>query len=191
MHRFYYASYCWSYIVGSERIHALQLLVFFRVTSASVHRVCTDRFPSNFLSWWCHEMETFSALLAICAGNSPVIGEFSAQRPATRSFDVFFDLRLHIRLSKQSWGWWFETLSRPLWRLCNAIWIFALLVQTRHDGSGNWACAERIWSRRLSISTCYILRIMHMARVFICYKRHSFVKLINQCLHMGFYKIGV
>ena len=61
-------------------------------------------------------METFSALLAICAGNSPVPGEFRAQRPVTRSFDVFFDLRLNKRLSKQSWGWWFETLSRPLWR---------------------------------------------------------------------------
>ena len=59
-------------------------------------------------------METFSALLAICAGNSPVPGEFSAQRPVKRSFDVFFDLRLNKRLSKQSWGWWFETLSRPL-----------------------------------------------------------------------------
>ena len=34
----------------------------------------------------------------------------------TRGFDVFFDLRLNKRLSKQSWGWWFETLSRPLWR---------------------------------------------------------------------------
>ena len=36
--------------------------------------------------------------------------------PVTRSFDVFFDLRLNKRLSKQSWGWWLETLSRPLWR---------------------------------------------------------------------------
>ena len=57
-------------------------------------------------------METFSALLAICAGNSPVPGEFPTQRPVTRSFDVFFDLRLNKRLSKQWWGWWLETLSR-------------------------------------------------------------------------------
>ena len=48
-------------------------------------------------------METYSALLALCAGNSPVTGEFSAQRPATQSFDVFFDLRLNKQLSKQSW----------------------------------------------------------------------------------------
>ena len=66
-------------------------------------------------------METFSALLAICAGNSPVPGEFPAQRPVTRSFDVFFDLRLNKRLSKQSGGWWFETLPRSLWRHCNGI----------------------------------------------------------------------
>ena len=53
-------------------------------------------------------METFSALLAICAGNSPVPDEFPTQRPVMRSFDVFLDLRLNKRLSKQSWGWWFE-----------------------------------------------------------------------------------
>ena len=45
-----------------------------------------------FKSWWRHQMETFSGLLAICAGNSPVTGELPAQRPVTRSFDVFFDL---------------------------------------------------------------------------------------------------
>ena len=66
-------------------------------------------------SWWRHQMETFSALLAICAGNSPVPGEFPTQRPVTRSFDVYFDLRPNKRLSKQSWGWWFETLSCSLW----------------------------------------------------------------------------
>ena len=56
---------------------------------------------------------------ALCAGNSPVTGEFSAQRPVTQSFDVFFDLRLNKRLSKQSWGWWTETPSRSLWRHSN------------------------------------------------------------------------
>ena len=51
-------------------------------------------------TWWRHQMETFSALLAICAGNSPVPGESPSQRPVTRSFDVYFDLRLNKRLSK-------------------------------------------------------------------------------------------
>ena len=46
-------------------------------------------------------------------------GDFPTQRPVTRSFDVFFDLRLNKRLSKQPWGWWFETPSWSLWRQCN------------------------------------------------------------------------
>ena len=65
-------------------------------------------------------METLSALLALCAGNSPVPGEFPTQRPVTRGFDVYFDMRPNKRLSKQSLGWWFETLSPPLWRHRNA-----------------------------------------------------------------------
>ena len=57
--------------------------------------------PGRPWSWWRHQMETFSASLAICAENSPVPGEFPAQRPVTRGFDVFFDLRLNKRLNKQ------------------------------------------------------------------------------------------
>ena len=73
------------------------------------------------LRGWRHQMEAFHALLAICAGNSPVPGD---QRPVTRSFDVFFDLRLNKRLSKQSWGWWFETPSRPVWHHCSGTWSY-------------------------------------------------------------------
>ena len=51
------------------------------------------------MSWWRHQMETFSALLAICVGNSPVTGEFPEQSPVMGSFDVFFDLGLNKRLS--------------------------------------------------------------------------------------------
>ena len=98
------------------------------------------------LLWWRHQMETFSALLAIYAGNSPVPGELPAQRPVTRSFHVFFDLRLNKSLSKQSWGWWLRrycahydvivmqleksiTISPLLqmWQVChedNALWYF-------------------------------------------------------------------
>ena len=65
------------------------------------------------------KLKLFPALLAICAVNSPVRSEFPAQGPMTQSFDVFFDLRLNKRLSKQSWGWWSETPPRSLWRQCN------------------------------------------------------------------------
>ena len=59
---------------------------------AGSHKV--TKASQSYNSWWRHQMETFSALLAIYAGNSPVIGEFPAQRPVTRRFDVFFDLHL-------------------------------------------------------------------------------------------------
>ena len=83
-----------------------------RIKSLKLFRL---HFPS-----WRHQMETFSALLTFCAGNSLVTGEFPTQRPVTRSFDVFFDPRLNKQLNKQSRGWWFETPSRSLWRQRNA-----------------------------------------------------------------------
>ena len=70
-------------------------------------------------AWWRHQMETFSALLALCAGNSPVTGEFLSQRPVTRSFHAFYDLRPKKRLRKKWRGWWFEMPSRSSWRHCN------------------------------------------------------------------------
>ena len=70
-------------------------------------------------SWWRHQRETFSALLALCAGNSPINGEFPTQMPVTRSFGVLFVLQLNKRLSKQVWGWWFDTPLRSLCRRCN------------------------------------------------------------------------
>ena len=81
-----------------------------------------------------HQMETCSSLLVICVGNSPGSGEFPAQSPVTRSFDVSFDRCLNKRLRKHSWGWWFETLSRPLWRHCNVNWTsdyFQCIVGSR------------------------------------------------------------
>ena len=55
-------------------------------------------------------------------------GDFTGYRwilrkmPVTRNVDIFFDQRLNRRLIKQSWGWWFETPSRPLWRHCSDTW---------------------------------------------------------------------
>ena len=79
-------------------------------------------------------MEIFSAFLAISAGNSPAIGEFPTQRSVPRSFDVFFDLRMNKRLSKQWWSWGFETPSCPLSRHCN---VTTWKHFTRHFGEGS------------------------------------------------------
>ena len=71
-------------------------------------------------SWWRHQMETFSALLAICSGNSPVSGEFHKGQ-WRGAFMFSLACALNKPLSKQSWVWWFETLSRSLWRHCNVL----------------------------------------------------------------------
>ena len=70
------------------------------------------------LPWWHHQMETFSLLLALSAGNSPVVSPHKG--PVTQSLDVFFDLHLNKRLNKQSSRRWFEMPLRSLWRHYNA-----------------------------------------------------------------------
>ena len=82
-------------------------------------------------------METFSASLAICAGNSPITGEFSSQRAVIWSFDIFFDLCLNKRLSKLSWCWWFETPSRSLWRHSSVVVSLCLVVVILWSFSGS------------------------------------------------------
>ena len=90
-------------------------------------------------------------------GNSPVPGEFPTQRPVMRSFDVFFALRLKKRLSKQSWGWWFETLTRPLWRHRNGNGMMLKNngISTHVKGS-NW-------------NIQYIRRNMHTVFALLCF----------------------
>ena len=91
------------------------------ITRADLHLVrATREVASRIINliWWHHEMETFSALLALCEGKPPVTGWFPPQRSVTRSFDVCFDLRLNKRLSKQSTARCFDTPSCSLWRHC-------------------------------------------------------------------------
>ena len=108
------------------------------------------------LSWWRHQMETFSALLAICAGSSPVTGEFPAQRPVRRSFDVFFDLHLNKRLSEQWWSWWFETPSRPYWRHCSGKKIKEIWVVTTSITKSVYRLSENTNIDRFASSAmCY------------------------------------
>ena len=71
-------------------------------------------------------------------------GEFPAQWPVTRSFDVFFDLGLNKRLSKQPWGWWFETPPWSLWRQCN---------ENRHQICNVFSHLSRPLSPQLNRST--------------------------------------
>ena len=104
-------------------------------------------------SLWHHDMETFSMLLAICAGNSPVPSEFPSQRPVTRSFDVFFDLRPNKRLSKQWWGWWFEMPSSPLWCHCNVKSNWR--GENKNKTHGQQGLVQPPWSIPWLLMTCW------------------------------------
>ena len=109
---------------------ALQLWPFVRW----IHRWTMDSNAKGaFMSWRHRELifilaifhgdvipyRNISALLAICVGNyqSPVKSLHKGQWRGALMF--FFYLRLNKWLGKQSWGWRFETPSRPLWRQCN------------------------------------------------------------------------
>ena len=129
---------------------------------------CSHQSERKYLwrTWWRHELETFSALLAICAGNSPGTAEFPAQRPVTRSFHGFFDLRQNKPLSKQSWGWWFETLSRPLWRHCNGLFLWHLL----HDSS-----IVIHWSKSLAC-----LKVFHLYMFCLIFLKDIYYYLLRQ-----------
>ena len=94
----------------------------------SKHRRHTLGWLLLVFSWWCHLLETFFALLAICAGNSPVPGEFPTQSPVTRSFDICFDRCLNIRFSKQLSPQWFETQSRH-----TLGWLLLVFALWRHQ----------------------------------------------------------
>ena len=99
-----------------------------------------------------------SALLALCAGNSPVTGEFHAQRPVTRIFGVFFYLPWNKSLSKQSRRRWFETPSLSLWSHRNYFipcgstpgWHF---FQGRiGDGKGQWCSLPSAFTKHIEVS---------------------------------------
>ena len=72
--------------------------------------------------------------------------------PRTKASDAelwcFFDLRLNKRLSKQSWGWCFETLSRPLWRHCNVWYVRHLIICSVEWDRSPWTCIfPNSWER--------------------------------------------
>ena len=107
----------WSIFWHSKRF---SIAVSFVVTGMPVTSLFFALFP------YCFDMIT-SSNGHIFRVTGPLCGEFTGHRwiPHTKASDAelwcFFDLRMNKRLSKQSWRWWFETLSRPLWRHCNEV----------------------------------------------------------------------
>ena len=119
--------------------HNLQTEATSPASSFQVHFLHKKRCKPTFhtethIYWnWTHTVQSmFLSMIMMTSSNENIFrvtgplcgeftgpGEFPAQRRVTRSFDVFFDLRLNKRLSKQPWGWWFETPSWSLWCHCN------------------------------------------------------------------------
>ena len=117
------------------------IMIVYGVENGRSRSVCY-----NF-SWWRHQTEIFSALLALCAGNSPVTGEIPSQGPVTRSFEVFFDQRLNQRFSKQSWGRGFETH-------CSHYDVIVMLYRDSSRELADHFC-HLFWSVRMNLNLLY------------------------------------
>ena len=128
-------------------------------------------------------METFYALLALCAGNSPITGEFLAQRPVTRSFDVFFDLRLNKRLSKHSWGWWSDTPPRSLWLPV----MYLEYASTWRDSGAIVAGAKfcNVMSNNNQFAATWIFYRIWIPNKTRLWNRHRFWSVVNRKVRMS------
>ena len=145
---------------------------------------------------WGHMMTSSNGSIFRVTG--PLYGESSSQRPVTRSFGVFFDLRLDKRFSKQSWGWRFETPSCSLWRHCNDLNIpslvrYVMRLETVFRLFRKWLGAEQATShycpacRTTLIATrfrvaviCPIIQVPHCIRVFFYFVWFVFINHIFQ-----------
>ena len=98
--------------------------------------------------------------------------------PVTRSFGVFFDLPLNERLSKQSWGWWFETASCPSWRHCNGCQcgnrlvsqMRATLAACREPAGKLWQLCKVLYV--FEHKTQYLLIHAPFTRLVLCISTH-------------------
>ena len=99
--------------------------VYVRFSHSNARSTCLNKCQS----WWRHQMKSFPRK-ALYEWNPPI------QRPVTRSFGVFFDVRLNKRLSKRSRCRWFETLWRSLWRDVNVMLIESYAKQMKNKRTG-------------------------------------------------------
>ena len=144
------------------------------------------------LVWKPNMMKSSSGNIFRVTGH--LCGEFTGPRSATRSFGVFFDLRLNKRLSKQSWGWWSETPSRPSWRHCyeqnknKIIRVFYYIITYITSGDADhpcWTNFLEIWIKmqRFSSRKIYFRMLSAKCRPFsfdpIVWTVKSLVGLLN------------
>ena len=120
----------WLYVVMVILIDISDILLSRKIHSPKLpaYSTCTvDRktraqcWQTLKLAWWRHQMKTLSALLVLCAGNSPVTTEFPHKGQWRGALMFSLICALAKRLRKHSWRWWFETSSRSFWRRCNGL----------------------------------------------------------------------
>ena len=104
-------------------------------------------------------------------------GEFPVQGPVTRNFELFFDLRLHKRLRKPSWGWWFETPSRSLRCHCN-VNVTLLQSQLSHRPTVANSCTNQYEWHRLRMEAIFSLKNWGSYRVYLYAEPERFDTMI-------------
>ena len=130
------ASGMWSYDISLELPEQV---------NGQIVELLVNRYDMT-LTWWRHHMETFSALLAICAGNSPVPCEFhKGQWRGALMFSLVCGW-INGWVNNCEWGWWFETLSHPLWRHCNGSHVIAMVRMTKSSATSGRACSGTYYS---------------------------------------------
>ena len=118
---------------------------------------------------WKYHRSTSPVLCMMTSSNGNIFrvtghlcGEFTGHRgiPRTKASDAelwcYLDLHLNKRLSKQSWGWWFETLSRSLWRHGNGSGNGSLSQRARYEESVpmSWRhSGQQFWYRSLQLTS--------------------------------------
>ena len=112
----------WKYVINIVRYMTYESSLQVFCSNYHIHLYCASWLDS----WKFASSNLFKFMMTSSNGDifrvtDHLCGKFTAQRPVTRSFNVFFDL--NKRLSKQSWGWGFETLPCPLWRHCNLMYL--------------------------------------------------------------------
>ena len=160
-----------TFTIGKHRQVAKTLLLIWRHRCGS-----TAEAPIGWFSMMTSSNGNIFRVTGPLCGEFTGPGEFPTQRPVTQSFGVFFGLCLNKRLSKQPWGWWFETPSWSLWRQGNARNLKA------YDFSSFWFSKRNLSNQDPSIyepGTRYHFVCGHSAQLKVKHLSFKFSKAIN------------
>ena len=154
-------------------------------TKGQLRGKCFHLMTSSWIKHECYHDDVikwkhFPRYWPFVRGISPVTGEFPAQRPVTRSFDVSFDLHLNKRLSKQLIRRWFETPSRSFWRHCNGYTIYSPFQSKHSHCHANSIAYTRAFSKQ-KINTTFVCSIYWRRFSPLIRDTENFIQLSSLC----------